>query len=225
MTGVAAGTTTITYTLPTGCFITTTGSVNAIPAISGFPSVCLGNSITLSDATSGGSWSSSSPATASISSSGVLFGNALGSVNITYAVASIGCSAIKAEAVTTPPNTYSMTGGGSYCSGGIGVHVGLNSSDGGTTYYLFNGASLVTTATSPSNGFPVDFGLQTASGTYTAVAGFGSTCSATQGGSVTVSVNPLPTAFSVGGGGNYCSGGTGLNITLSSSTIGVNYQL
>jgi hypothetical protein len=37
--------------------------------------------------------------------------------------------------------------------------------------------------------------------------------------------NPLPSGFSVGGGGNYCAGGTGVTIYIGGSTVGVNYDL
>jgi hypothetical protein len=40
-----------------------------------------------------------------------------------------------------------------------------------------------------------------------------------------VTVNPLPTAFAVSGGGAYCPGGATLSISLSNSSTGVNYQL
>ncbi|WP_299064827.1 hypothetical protein, partial [uncultured Polaribacter sp.] len=44
-------------------------------------------------------------------------------------------------------------------------------------------------------------------------------------GSRTVTVNALPTAYTVSGGGAYCSGGTGVAVTLSDSQTGVRYQL
>jgi hypothetical protein len=44
-------------------------------------------------------------------------------------------------------------------------------------------------------------------------------------GSATVTVNPLPTLFTVGGGGTICSGAAGVAVTLSGSQAGVNYQL
>jgi len=40
-----------------------------------------------------------------------------------------------------------------------------------------------------------------------------------------VTVNPLPTAFNVTGGGSYCSGGPGVPVGLDGSQVGVNYQL
>jgi len=223
VTGVAAGSPTITYTMPGGCFSVYTVTVNAVAAITGAPNMCIGGTTSLSDATSGGVWSSSNTSVATIGTSGVVNGIALGSSVISYAVASMGCSAVLTVNVTNPPTTYAVTGGGAYCAGASGVHIGLNSSDVGVTYYLFNGATLATTLV--GTGSAIDFGLFTASGTYTVIANFGSTCSATMSGSATVSVNPLPTAFSVTGGGAYCSGGAGSSVSLSTSTIGVNYQL
>jgi hypothetical protein len=41
----------------------------------------------------------------------------------------------------------------------------------------------------------------------------------------TVTVSSLPTQYTVSGGGAYCSGGSGVSVTLSNSDIGVNYQL
>src|SRR6185369_7813026 len=62
-----------------------------------------------------------------------------------------------------------------------------------------------------------------ATGTYNLTVTDGNGCTKTATTSVTV--NPLPTVFNVTGGGNYCTGGTGVAIALSGSQIGVNYQL
>jgi hypothetical protein len=47
----------------------------------------------------------------------------------------------------------------------------------------------------------------------------------TSGGSVTVTENPLPTAFNVTGGGTYCASSTGVPVGLDNSETGVDYQL
>ncbi|HNB72491.1 MAG TPA: NHL repeat-containing protein, partial [Acidobacteriota bacterium] len=44
-------------------------------------------------------------------------------------------------------------------------------------------------------------------------------------GSSMVTVIPLPTAFTVTGGGSFCAGGSGVAVGLSGSQTGVNYQL
>ena len=43
---------------------------------------------------------------------------------------------------------------------------------------------------------------------------------------VTVTVNPLPTAYAVGASAtSYCAGGSGVDITLADSDLGIKYQL
>ncbi len=88
LTGMGAGVANITYTLPTTCIRTTVVTVNTVSAapISGPGGVCLGQSISLTDATPGGTWSSSNPTVAIVNPLGGVIGAALGSANITYTV-------------------------------------------------------------------------------------------------------------------------------------------
>ena len=124
-----------------------------------------------------------------------------------------------------PPVAYSVSGGGSYCAGGSGVFVGLTNSDAGITYQLQLGGTNIGTPVS-GTGVALNFGLQTAAGTYGVIAtNTSSGCTATMTGSTTVSINPLPAAFAVVGGGSFCSGGTGVNVGLSGSGTGISYQL
>jgi len=126
--------------------------------------------------------------------------------------------------VCTNPTAYTVTGGGSYCSGGTGVAVGLANSETGVTYQLFNGAS---TAGSPvsGTGSAISFGSQTSAGTYTVVATRTTGgCTATMTGSVAVSINSAPTAGITGtttGCGSVsltATGGTGYAWSGGSST-------
>jgi hypothetical protein len=124
------------------------------------------------------------------------------------------------------PNVYGITGGGEYCPGGIGVPIGLSTSDVGVNYQLYRAGSPVLFTTTAGTGGPINFGNQTAAGLYTAVATSTSTgCQNTMAGATTVIIDPLPLVYTITGGGNYCSGGAGVHIGLSNSTIGVNYQL
>ncbi len=68
--------------------------------------------------------------------------------------------------VTDIPIAYNVTGGGSYCTGGTGVLIGISGSENGVNYQLYNGASAVG-STVAGTGAALDFGLQTAIGTYT----------------------------------------------------------
>lgn len=122
------------------------------------------------------------------------------------------------------PNVYTVTGGGPYCAGGTGVHVGLSGSDVGVNYQLYDGAALMTVVA--GTGAALDFGLETAAGTYTVLAVNAATgCTNNMTGNAIITVNPLPTVYTVMGGGSYCAGGTGVDVSLSWSDLGVNYQL
>jgi len=225
-----SGTANITYTAFGGCIATTPVTVLPFSPITGVPSVCIGYSTTLADATTGGTWSSSTPAAATVTSSGIVAAVAVGSTNITYAVSSTGCSATIAVAVTNPPTIYSVVfpGSGSYCSGGSGVPIGLSGSNTGIIYQLYNGTTPVG-GTVTGAGFPFTFPvLATGAGSYGVIANPGTACAAFMSGSPVVTVNPLPTQYTVtaGSSGVYCAGGTGVHIYLSGgSTVGVNYQL
>jgi len=71
VSGLSAGVDSIVYTLPTGCATHAFLTVNPLPAtITGSLNVCVGSSVTLSDASSGTSWVSTSGTVASISGSG-----------------------------------------------------------------------------------------------------------------------------------------------------------
>src|SRR5665648_681354 len=82
VTGVAAGTSVITYTVTNakGCISTATQTVtvNALPpapaAINGTAVVCIGSTTQLSDVTAGGTWSSATPAVATVNATGLITG-------------------------------------------------------------------------------------------------------------------------------------------------------
>ncbi len=226
VTGVSQGPLTITYTLPAGCFVTTSFSVNPLPAgITGATTVCVAATTTLSDATAGGVWSSSNTAVATIGSSGIATGIASGTPVFTYTLPS-GCIATVSGIVNPLPTIYTLSGGGSFCSGGAGIDVSLSGSTTGINYQLLNSGAPVGSPTAGISTFPIDFGFMTSPGLYTIVATNATTgCSVGMTGSATVSVNPLPVVYTVSGGGSYCVGGTGVAIGLSGSAIGVNYQL
>ena len=225
-TGIAVGVTTITYSLGTGCSATKAVTVIATPApITGSSTICAGGTDVLGDVTTGGTWSSTSSTIVTIGAgTGVAVGIVAGVATISYA-SSTGCSTSMTVTVEPTPTAYAMTGGGPYCSGASGVHLGLAFSTVGTSYQLYDGSTPVGASVAGSSS-AIDFGLFTTAGTYTVEATSSSTtCSTTMTGSETISISPLPTVYSIGGGGAYCTGGTGVHITLSGSSTGVNYQL
>lgn len=100
VTGVATGVAYITYTLPTGCKADTAVHVNPDPAmIVGYPTMIVSTTTTYTDATTGGVWSSSNPAVATIGAgTGSAYGVAAGVVTFSYTI-STGCAATKVVSV------------------------------------------------------------------------------------------------------------------------------
>ena len=192
--------------------------------ITGPTSVCTGSAALLSDAVPGGAWSSSDPSVAIVGSgTGAVTTIATGSAIITY---SIGASFVTSTISVYPlPIAYSITGGGSFCSGGAGSIIGINGSEIGANYQLWVSGSPAGVML-PGTGLPMSFGAFSTPGTYTVIADYATTtCTRSMSGSATVSISALPAAYMVSGGGSFCSGGTGLAITLSGSNTGDNYQL
>ena len=102
--GLIAGTTTITYELPTTCMRTAVATVNPLPAaISGATEVCQGLSTALSNATTGGTWTSSATGTATVNTSGVVTGITDGTATITYRLVSTGCEVTSSMQVNALP--------------------------------------------------------------------------------------------------------------------------
>ncbi|MHC1707236.1 MAG: cohesin domain-containing protein [Bacteroidales bacterium] len=124
----------------------------------------------------------------------------------------------------TLPLVYDVTGGGNYCAGGTGVAVGLTGSETGMSYELY----LDGTATGnilPGDGLALDFGLQTAAGTYTVVTDFICGPVVMNGNAIVVVNTPVFTAFNVTGGGIYCAGGAGVSVGLDGSELPYTYEL
>ena len=196
VTGGAFGVVTIIYTLPGGCATSYTVTVNPLPsAIGGTPVVCENAVTNLNDPTPGGTWSSSAPPTATVSSSGAVFGFAAGVVTISYILTATGCYQTRSVTVNaTPP---AITGPAGVC---IGSSVTLNNAMPGGTWISSN--TFVATIGS-SSGTVASGAVGTTTITYRlTVTG----CFITR----TETVNPLP--GSITGPGTVCPTTT---ITLS----------
>ena len=189
VTGLAGGTPTITYTIGTGCISITSFNVNALPAapapIVGTTTLCQLTASVLSDATPGGTWSSSNPAFASAdATTGTVIGLSPGLTMIMYTVTNAcGSTSASSSLVVTPlPATPpSITGVLSLCEAGSSllsdaVSEGAWSSD---------APSVATISTS---GLVTGLSAGTAMITYTRSNSCGTAATSTQ-----VTVNPLPT--------------------------------
>jgi hypothetical protein len=191
VTGMVPGATVITYTLPTGCYQTEAITVSAVPsAISGTATLCAGGSAILTNAVAGGLWSSSDAALG-ITTGGTITGRNAGAAIITYTMGA-NCVATKAVTILPEPGAYVITGGGNYCAGGAGVHIGISGSSTGASYVLSSGTATTTIA---GNDAAIDFGLQTTTGTYTVAAiNAAPGCFSNVSGSAVVTVAPVVTA-------------------------------
>ncbi len=160
----------------------------------------------------------------------ITFGNrTAGNYNVKATNTTTGCENNMTGSVTVNtnslPNQYDVTGGGNYCAGGTGVMVSISGSQTGVNYRLYNGPTAVGSIVS-GNGLGLNFGMQTAAGSYTVRAINATTgCQQVMNGSASVIVNTLPATYTVTGGGNYCAGGTGVNVGIAGSETGISYQL
>jgi hypothetical protein len=91
------------------------------------------------------------------------------SVSLTVHWGSLVADTTKQIHVQPHPETFHMTGGGSYPAGGNGVEVGLSGSQVDVLYKLRRGAEY-TGIIVAGTGNPISFGLQTIPGSYNAVA-------------------------------------------------------
>ena len=156
--GAGVGVTTITYTLPTGCLITMPFTVNPLPVgITGPTLVCVGSTITLSDLTGLGTWSSSNTAWATVGvGTGVVTGVAGGVVNISY-ILGTGCYATYPVTVDAQLAAITPVGDTTFCPGGFVVltaNVGA-----GLTYQWYVGGAAIGGAVASSY-------IATTSGSY-----------------------------------------------------------
>lgn len=127
--------------------------------------------------------------------------------------------------VNANPSAFAVTGGGAFCAGSAGPAVSLSGSQTGVNYQLLRDGNPVGSPV-PGTGAALNFGNQTVAGTYTVSASNATTaCGTSMTGSAVVTVNPVPGAFQVTGGGAFCAGGAGQPVGLAGSQSGVNYQL
>lgn len=214
MSGISAGTTTITYTLPTGCFRTGTVTVNLTPAaIAGPGSACVSSPVTLTSATAGGTWSTSAATIATIgASTGILNPISAGNVTVSYTLPN-SCRTLLPITVFGLPAT--INGTAVVCVSGTTVlntlSVGGTWSSSNTTIASIDAAGIVT-------------GVSTGTANISYILGSG--CFRTR----TVTVNPLPAAIigsflnCVGSSTtltNATTGGTWVSSNTSVATAGV----
>ncbi|MES2703374.1 MAG: T9SS type A sorting domain-containing protein [Bacteroidota bacterium] len=110
----------------------TTIIVGALPsAIAGLSTVCTGSTITLTNTTTGGAWSSSATGIASVgAATGIVTGVTAGVATITYAT-SASCFVTKAVTVNTTPLGGTITGTAALCEGATTTLANATATPGG----------------------------------------------------------------------------------------------
>ncbi len=169
-TGTAAGSVTVNYAVTTGgctTTVTTPLTVDATPVVpaigGGAASVCIGGTTpAFTNATGGGTWSiTNGPGTATINSSGVATGVALGAVVVNYAVTNICGTVTRTYSPLTVTAAVAVNGGPDQylCSGTVSATMAATGSG---TWTKVSGAAC--TITTPGATNTTITGL--ASGTY-----------------------------------------------------------
>lgn len=211
------GTNTFSVTAPSGTVSSaaasggsTTFTVHPLPvvaAIAGASNVCLNNTITLTDATPGGTWSSGTPAVAGITGTGVVTGLSAGTSVISYSVTTNGCTTTVQKTITVDPSP-TILGTAPVC---VGNTVQLSSPDpggiwaSGNAFAAVDGTGLVTGL---SQGIAVI--------TYTVTAtGCSSTVTLSVNAAATITANPNPQTV--------CSGSNTASFSVSATGTGLSY--
>ncbi len=212
VTGVSGGAVTITYSVMNSCGTATAThgvTVNPLPnagVISGASAVCIGSNITLTDTTSGGTWTSSGGA-ATVSSSGVVTGVSAGTVTISYTVANScgSVSAVHSVTVTSTSSAGTILGPTTLCSGST---ITLSDLVSGGTWSASSGIVTI----GGTSGIVMGMSAGTVTITYAVTTGCGAASTTT-----TLTVGAAPSAGTIAGSSNVC---VGSSITLTDATAG-----
>ena len=191
---------------------TTVKAVPSVTPITGTPAVCAGSTTLFANATSGGLWSSDSPAIAGVNATGLVSGLVPGTSVINYSVTSVdnGCvgKASKTVTVNALPVISAITGTPVVC---VGSTTKLASTPAGGIWSSGSPAKAIVDATS---GVVTGKEAGTSLVTYTVTVN-GCSASVTQ----TVTVNPLPTIQTVLTAARCDAGTVSLGATASAGTI------
>jgi len=138
VTAVTGGVTVISYSVTGTCgtayssVLFTVGTLPVVAPISGISNMCAGDSYLFTNATTGGTWSSSNTLAATISPTGNVTANTAGVTTLSYIVTA-GCGsagvAFPVLVDTIPPSGY-ITGADTICSGATSLYV--STTPGGT---------------------------------------------------------------------------------------------
>jgi len=220
VTGVTSGIATITYTVlgTGGCpnaSNTRIITVSAIPSagvLSGNQSICLGSATVFTSTVAGGTWSTSNPLIATVSSTGSINGIAAGVATISYIVSGTGgCPASPAVTrtvtVSAPQSPGILSGTQSICVAGTTTFISTVA--GGT----WTSSNIAVATINPSTGVIIGVTNGNATMTYT-ITGTGGCPNTNISRLVTVNTNILPTFNAIA---PICEGNILLPLPLTST--------
>ncbi|MCW3122131.1 MAG: surface protein [Flavipsychrobacter sp.] len=141
------------------------GTSSGVPPITGILNVCKAATTALTDATSGGTWSSGNTAVATVNTSGVVTGVAAGTANITYDLGTPG-KATATVTVSIMPAPAAITGANLVC---VGTHIIMSDVTAGGAWSSTATANATVTSTGVVSGVAV--GTATISYTVTNACG------------------------------------------------------
>ena len=229
VTGIAAGTSNIVYTITGGCSGTKTAqqaiTINpnaSITSVTGTSSICVSgtttytaNSVVLGGGI--GTWSSSNTAVATVNSSGQVTGIGAGNCDIIYTITG-GCTGTKnaQQSITVTPNTSiaSVTGVSSICISGTTTYTANSVVLGGGTGSWSSSNSAIATVDSVT-GIVTGIAAGTSNIIYTITGG----CSGTKTAQQSITITPNASIGSVTGISPICISGT-TTYTANSVVLG-----
>jgi gliding motility-associated-like protein len=194
VTGISAGTTTITFTNSSSCQSTAVVTINPLPTITGTLNVCAGSTTQLTGSPTANAtnpWTSSNTAVATVSAAGLVSGISAGTTTITYTNVN-GCPQTAIITVNPLP-TATISGTTTICAGNA-TSFTISGTPNATVVYS-NGATNSNVTLNAAGTATVNTGVLNATTTYTLVSAQSAapaSCSNTLTGSVTITVNPIP---------------------------------
>ncbi|MEI8053719.1 MAG: Ig-like domain-containing protein [Bacteroidota bacterium] len=223
------GTYTVSATASTGCLNTMTG--NAVIAnypltiITGTMTLCVGSTTTLTGSPAGSTnpWISNHSEFATITSGGLVTAIAAGTDTIRYNDIN-GCQTDTQFIITPPTVGGTVSSSANVCTGTNNGTLRLTGYSGSVVRWEYSPDGITWTTVANITDSLVYTNL-TATRKYRAVVKSG-LCSEANSSIVTITVSPVPTIFTVTGGGTRCEGSsTGLPVGLSGSQTSTTYLL
>lgn len=181
-------------------FTVTESTASPVGPITGPARLCVGGTTTLSNATAGGTWTSTATSVATISTAGVVSGIAIGTSTISY---DAGSSGIATRVVTVNPQPAPITGTMVLCIGSTSTLTDV------TPLGVWSSSATSIASIDSFTGVASGLSGGTATISYTVPSG----CSYT----AVMTVDVLPVAGPISGASTVC---VGQSITLAGAAIG-----